>query len=341
MPVYFARAKQRWRWEFDRVIAGRRHRFTKLLPAGWSRSRAEAYDREESSRLYAIATGIEQPRLDLAGAVALYLDHRVSKLRDGKNIARELAHLYDEIRQTPLEGVGDMARTYATEHASDLAAGTIRNRLSYLRAAVRYAYRVHGYGDRNYADRITMPRVANERQVYLRHPDVRRLLAAIEDEDSRAVFTLAYFCGLRWISEALPRQPEDVRTVDRTPWLVIGQTKNGTPRMVPVHPQARWALKRLPIAGHWRNHYKAFEAARKSLGWEHVRAHDLRHSLASDIISRGGTLPDVQAALHHDSMLSARRYAHLYPERVRSVLMGVGRDRTPHPTPRGTKKKAA
>lgn len=339
MSVYFDRAKQRWRFSFNRIVQGRRRRFTKLLPAGWDRGRAEAYDREQGARLYALSTGVEKPALSLAGAVQLYIDHRLPQLRDRHNIGRELALMVDDIERHPLPEVGTMARRYAQDHA-DLAPATIKNRLSYLRAAVRYAYRRHAYGDRNWAELITMPAVRNERQVFLRHADVRKLLAAIDDRQARAVFTLAYYTGLRWIAELLPRTMEDVRMQDGVPWLYCGVTKNGSPRMKPVHQQARWALRHLPFERHWRTYYAAFEAARAKLGLEHVRAHDLRHSLASEIIHRGGSPLDVQEALHHDSALSTRRYMHLYPERVRDVLLGVGK-KNAHQRPRGSKKKAA
>jgi site-specific recombinase XerD len=93
--------------------------------------------------------------------------------------------------------------------------------------------------------------------------------------------------------------------------------------MKPVHPAIMEDLKRLPFTRHPRTYYAAFERARERAGMPWLVAHDLRHSLASDIISRGGTLPDVQGALHHDSVQSAKRYAHLYPERLRAVLMAV------------------
>lgn len=41
------------------------------------------------------------------------------------------------------------------------------------------------------------------------------------------------------------------------------------------------------------------------------------------IVSAGGTLHDVSAALHHKSLASSRRYAHLSPERVKSVIFKV------------------
>jgi len=154
---------------------------------------------------------------------------------------------------------------------------------------------------------------------------LERLLAAFDDKEAAALARMAFYTGLRWVSELLPLDQSSIRRLKRQRWLYVGETKNGTPRMVPVHPAIAADLKRLPFTRPWREYYAAFEAARKRAGLAHVRMHDLRHSLASEIISRGGTLADVQAALHHKSVASARRYAHLYPERLRHILLKVGR----------------
>ena len=327
MPVYFDRAKARWRFSFNRVVAGRRHRSTKLLAPGWSRLQAEAYDRKESSRLYAEATGLRKPQLILAAAVQLYTDHKLPTLRASVKAAQHLAQLEPYIAGAALEDVAEVAARYAAEKKDELAPATIRQRLAYLKAAVRYAYRKHGYGDRDYTDRLLMPTVHNERQIYQRVPEVEKLLARIRDLEARAVYTLAFWTGCRWISEILPRTNADLERRGRELWLKVGMTKNGTPRMVPIHPKARWALEHLPFERKWWDYYKEFKAARKAAGMNHVWAHDSRHSLASEIISKGGTLADVQAALHHESPLSSRRYAHLYPERVRRVILSVGKKR--------------
>lgn len=327
MSVYFDRDKVRWRFSFNRVVAGRRFRVTKLLAKGWSRLQAEAYDRKESGRLYAEATGLRKPRLSLAGAVQLYSDHKLVDARGAnRKAAQHLAQLEPFIEGAELEDVAGVAARYTIAAKKDeLAPATVRNRLAYLKAAVRYAYRKHGYGDRDYTDRLLMPTVHNERQIYLRVPEVEKLLARIPDLEARAVFTLAFWHGFRWISEILPRTAADVVRRGRELWMRAGTTKNGTPRMAPVHPKARWALDYLPFERHWRDYYKEFEVARKAMGLKHLHAHDLRHSLASAIISSGGTLDDVRAALHHESVVSSKRYAHLYPERVRRVILGVGR----------------
>lgn len=324
MPVYFDRDKQRWRFHFNRVIRSHRHRASRLLPAGWDRTRAEKYDRIETGRLYAVATGVEQQDRLIDHAVALYLKHRIPKQKAGRKAAHHLAMLLPWYEGRPIEALPDVAREFA-EDDHELAAGTVHNRLQYLKAACRYAWRHHWRTGADPTGAMAIPAANNERHVYLKHGKVKQLLRKIQPLDSRAIFTLSYYLGLRWQADVLPRQPGDVLRSRGQVWLNVGLTKNGTPRMKPVHPQARWALEHLPFQRHGRNHYKGFERARRELGLEHVTAHDLRHSLASVIIGAGGTLPDVQGALDHKSVVSARRYAHLYPERLRKVLFRVGK----------------
>ena len=71
--------------------------------------------------------------------------------------------------------------------------------------------------------------------------------------------------------------------------------------------------------------YARFRKARAAINMPELNPHDLRHSLASIIVSNGGTLQDVQQALHHESAQSSSRYSHMYPERVKAVLSGIGR----------------
>ena len=329
MPVYLDKARARWRFEFDRIIGGRRSRITKLLPKGWSRNQAEAYDRKQCSRLYAIATGLEQPRLSLAGAVKLYLEHRCPDLKNGTKAAQDLAQLLPEIEAADLSEVSDLATKYEIEQRGKFAPATIRNRLAYLKAAVRYAYKKHGYGDRDYTDRMTMPAVRNERQVYARLPQLKALWRAFEDADARALFRLAFYCGLRWRAELLTRTVEDIRRNGDDVWLYLGRTKSGQERMKWVHPAARADLRHLPFPRGATAYYARFRAARAKIGMPELNPHDLRHSLASVIVSDGGTLMDVKEALHHETIQSSARYSHLYPERGKAVLSRIGRRKSP------------
>lgn len=324
MPVYFDKAKKRWRFIFRRRIDGKRYQLTKLLPQGWSRHQAEAHDRSECARLYAEATGLSTPRLPLAGAVQLYLDHRIPELRNGTKAAQDLAHLVEEIEATDLVDVAALATRYEQQHRNQLAPATIRNRLAYLRAAVRYAYRKHQYGDRDYSDRMILPAPNNQRQVYAQLPELNRLWKALKAPEARALFKMVFYMGLRWRAELLPRKPEDVLRNGDDTWLLIGHTKNGAPTMKPVHPAVIGCLKYLPFKHSDTWFYRQWEAAVDAIGRPELRPHDLRHSLASEIRARGGTLEDVQGALHQVSRQSAERYAHLYPTRLQGVILGIG-----------------
>jgi integrase len=339
MPVYFDKNKQRWRFSFNRVIGSERRRATKLLPAGWSRTRAEAYDREETSRLYAIATGLEKPQPSIGQAVALYLDHRVPKLANGKKTALDLAHLVPYINGQPMSKLADIARKYVLDHP-ELSEGTLHNRLAYLKAACRYAWRKHKLTEYDPTGQMEIPKPNNQKEVHLPVDRVDALLEAIEDTATRALFTLAFRTGSRWIKGILPRQPEDVVRAGKDVWLRIGITKNGTPRMKWVHPSARWALKHIPFEYGERYYYDRFCAARLQEGLQGLTAHDMRHVVGTDIRMRGGSLEDVGAALDHLSHQASARYAHIVPAQIKRVLAGVGSLKM-HTTKKPRKKKAA
>lgn len=333
MPISWDKRNARWRWQFARVIAGRQVRASRLLPAGWSRDQADRFDRQEVARLYAIATGVERPVPLITEAVRLYLEHRVPALSNAKPCAQSLAIILPEITSRTLDELPAIARDYSRnakrENGEPLAPATLRNRLAYLRAAVRYAYKHHGLGDRDYTTAMALPAVDNGRQVYVRPDELRALLSHIEDPPTRALVRLAWYTGLRWVHELLPRQPEDIIKTGPDWWLSIPDTKSGQPHMTWIHPACRRDLSFLPWPHHWRTYYARFEVAKRAAGMPDLHMHDLRHSLASALISQGATLAEVGGALNHRSHQSTARYAHLYPERIAAVIKNLPTIRAP------------
>jgi integrase len=57
---------------------------------------------------------------------------------------------------------------------------------------------------------------------------------------------------------------------------------------------------------------------------EDARIHDLRHSFASILVSRGASLPLIGALLGHTQVATTARYAHLYDEPLREAAELVG-----------------
>lgn len=347
MPVYLDKQKSRWRFSFNRVIRGRRTRATKLLPAAWGRAKAEAYDRAETARLYAVAAGLEQPEPSIGRAVELYLDHRIPRLRDGKGIAQELAYLAGYIEGRPMSQLADVSREYAAENQS-LAPATVRNRLAYLRAACRYAWRKHKLTAHDPTGQMEFPSVDNAKDVRLPVEQYeRRILQPLRDVDMEtcALFTLAFYTGSRWPSEILPRQPEDVHRMvvkgRARVLLAVGRTKNGAPRLVPVPPKARWTLDYLPFKHSERYYYERYNPVRDAAGLPDMVPHAGRHVVAADILLHGGTLADVSVALHHKHWGSSARYSAMLTDHAERVLFGIGARKVHTAAQRRKKKKAA
>lgn len=302
------------------VINGERHRASKLLPAGWSKDQAHAYDRQEISRLYAIISGVEKPKTEIAEAVKLDLDLRIPGLANGTKTAQDLAHLIPYINGKFLDDLGNISKQYCKDHPH-LSPATLHNRLAYLKAAVRYAYKNHDVGDRDYTDKMIMPEVNNKRHVYIKQEELHEnLLTHCEDDEARAVFTLAFYTGLRWRSEILTLKPDQIVTAKRQKWISLPDTKNGTPHMIPIHPNAVWALAYIPFKWKDSYYYARWWKARSAAGLEHVRIHDERHSFASALLSNGASLAEVGRALNHKSTQSTDRYSHLYPEPQRTCF---------------------
>ena len=57
--------------------------------------------------------------------------------------------------------------------------------------------------------------------------------------------------------------------------------------------------------------YYSWDTARREVGLEDVRIHDLRHSYASFLVNAGRSLYEVQRLLGHTQIKTTQRYAHL------------------------------
>lgn len=163
MPIYWDAKRKRWGFEFDRLVDGRRFRKRRLLPAGWGRTQADAFDRKESAALYAVATGIAKPRRTVDEAVDRYQLERLPQLKHGANVERELAATRDWWTGRPIEDLPAICAEYAADQRGALQPATIKNRLAYLRSACRWAWKHHALTDTDPGARVVMPEVRNAR----------------------------------------------------------------------------------------------------------------------------------------------------------------------------------
>jgi integrase len=347
----------RWLYQFDRVLphAGRT-RANKLLPQGWTKHQAQEYDRVESARLYALASGVTpaaEPLID--DAVLLYLTEHAPSLKNHTDIEGALAILHPHYTGRPLSMLPAIALGYATEQAGILAPATVRNRLAYLRAACRWAWKRHSLGQHDPAERMQLPKVSNTRQFYFDHAAMLQLARTIKANPghskknadrtwqahraSRSVLRVAFYTGLR-VAEVLRAQP--VQAMGQ-PALLLADTKNGAPHIVPVHPRIAHLVRAKtwpPKVTKWVVS-KHFKAAARALGLEHLRFHDSRHSAASEMINNGVDLNTVGDVLNHKSHASTKRYAHLATTRLQTAIGQIGkRTSVNNPQPAPSQKAA-
>lgn len=314
MPIYRDKARNRWRYEFSRIIDGRRQRATKLLPAAWNRTQAEAFAREQDSRLYEVATGTRRDAPLISEAVRLYLTQHAPGLKNRDKLERDLALVMPHYSGRRLDELADVIREYSAK--AGVSAATVKVRMAYLRAACRWAWKTHGMGQHDPAERVTLPSVRNERHRYIGRRDVLRLAREIGHRDARAAVLVAFYSGMR-LSECMRARPEDGR------WL-LDDTKNGERRIVPVHPKTAHLARRWPRKVPARTVQAWFLYACRRLGLEDLRFHDLRHSAASAMINAGVPVYTVGAVLGHKAAASTKRYSHLDTTSLADAIKRIG-----------------
>lgn len=314
MSIYRDKRTGRWRFDFDHIIQGRgRVRKRRLLPAGWSRAQADAYDRKESAALHAIASGIASPRAYIDQAVARYTAERIPHLKAGANALRELEQMRDWWTGRPLEDLPEVCAEYAADQHGALQPATIKNRIAYLRAACRWAWKRGLGGDADPGARVVAPTVRNARDVPVSRAQMVALARACRHRGVRALIRIAYWTGMR---------VAEIQRAHRAPGLlVLADTKNGSPRIVPALPIITSAC-RVPVPRRSEIDYY-WPLARVACGLEHVRLHDLRHAAATAMVNAGEDLGTVGAVLGHKSQATTRRYAHHGTQRLAEALAKI------------------
>lgn len=323
----------RWLFQFDRVIPGSgRQRANRVLPKGWTKAQAQAYDQRETSRLYDVATGGDQPAPLIEDAVLVYLEDHAKDLKNHDDLVGAFDILHPFYVGKTMDQLPDVASAYIKK--AKVSAATVRNRLAYLRAACRWAWKHKKMGAHDPAERMVLPKVSNARHIYLTRAQAVPVFRSMGLRWSRDAARVAFYTGWR-ISEVLKATPLE------TPSglvLTIPTSKNELPRMVPVHQKIAHLVR-----GDWPPRVtkwtvsKEVKAALVACGLGHARLHDLRHSAASEMINAGIDLFTVGGVLGHKSQVSTARYAHLAHARLKAAVGSIG-GKILQPTP---PKKAA
>lgn len=305
---------------------------------------AERFLRDQQVTVERVKAGIEARAPDPHTFDELcdyWLAHRAEVKRSKKDDTSIIeAHLRPAFGGLQLSMLGVKHVDTFLRGRRHLSPKTIHNHLTLLISMMNLAVDL---GWLRAVPRIKKPRLVAQEYNWLRtSDDIRRLLnaARVETAGVMEVYATAVYTGLR-AGEVLGLRWDDIdferrlitvkRSYDITP---NRPTKSGEIRHVPILDPL------LPVLREWRLRcpgscvfpgrngdpqgpsarvlQEVFKRCkeRAALGEEYsgLTFHDLRHTLASHWVMRGGDLYRLQKILGHKSVQMTQRYAHLAPE---------------------------
>ncbi len=276
--------------------------------------------------MYAVATGARKPIVTIGECVRIHVTDKGSEWKDRKGRLQVLTKYAAEYQDQDALDLYDWSIRFAgymrakvdrqgrpKKPSSD---GTIHNTLGYLRAAIKYAHKI-GKIDYDQTAKMVIPKQSDERHVYKGRREMLQIAKACSHRQTRAAIRTAFYSGMR-MSEILRATP----TKDG---FSLGTTKNGRPRLIPIHPRIAVIARRVKFTEPaWKIKDEWIKARRKS-GHLGVRFHDLRHSAASEMINAGIDLYTVAGVLGHKTTTSTKRYAHLVTDRLAEAVKKIGR----------------
>lgn len=302
--------------------------------AGKERSNTERRRDAERERL---AAGGQLTVIRLWELYAEAKRDNVTTDRMDKRLMKHLVPLHDRsIESLTTSDIDALSRRLAAtpsqrREGKTLAPATVRHVLGLLKRMLRFAEQ------RNICPfpaglHFTMPKVDNQKTERMSDEQLRRYLAALDEEpnqDAAAILRVALLTGIRKTA-LLSLQWSDI-DFDRGHITLRGEhAKKGKTEYLPLTPAVRSVLEKVkrtesPYVFPGRNGGRRSDCRRMArrvrdrAGLEDFRPmHGLRHSFASALASSGRVdLYTLQKLLTHESPQMTQRYAHLADEAMK------------------------
>jgi integrase len=254
-----------------------------------------------------------------------------------------IAKCRDELLQTPFGRNNDRMRTPAT----------VVRYMAVLSHAFNVAVKEWQWMTESPMNRVSKPKVNNERMRYLADDEQVRLLDAAKKSQNMFLYTIlitALSTGMRY-SEIMNLRWRDILLDEKDDFglILLKTTKNGEPRGVPVVKNACVAITTLrqKHAAQHRGRVKvdsllfpseddpetpveirkAWDTALRRAEIGNFRFHDLRHTAASYLAMEGATAPEIAEILGHKSLQMVKRYSHFNKAHIAKVMSRMNQTR--------------
>jgi integrase len=173
----------------------------------------------------------------------------------------------------------------------------------------------------------------NGRERFLTIEETQKLRAALEDSENTQ---LRYIVPLLLLTGCRKRELMDSKwecfDIERRTWR-IPTTKAGKARHVPLSAAVLSVLSQVPrldgcpyvvpnpkTRQPYVSIFCSWNTARKAAGLPEVRMHDLRHSMASNMVNSGRSIYEVAKVLGHTQLKTSQRYSHLNQETLLAAV---------------------
>ena len=297
-----------------------------------TRAKAESWSKQIESEM---DRGVFVSRAEAENTtLAEALDRYVREVLPTKKSARSAAYHAHNVRKAlgtlSLSAITSsaLAKYRDRQLAEGYAAQTVKHDLSLVSRVLNICIKEWGIAlpAGNPVAQVKMPSLPPGRDRRLVDDELPRLLAAAHTYGGEIgpIITWAIETAMRR-GEIAAMRWEHLDRKARV--LLIPETKNGTPRRVPLSTAALVVLDGLPrridgrvFAMHTGSISRAFAEACKAAGIEGLTFHDLRHEATSRLFEKGLNPMQVAAITGHKTLQMLKRYTHLRAEDLVGML---------------------
>ncbi len=231
---------------------------------------------------------------------------------------------------------GEVVAQYRDERLKEVSANTVRLELAFLSVVFEQCRKEWGLAVSNPVRQIRMPKPGKPRKRRLEAGEEDALLSACKASRAHYLHSfvvLAIETGMR-SGELLAMRWEHVNLGNRT--VFLPDTKNGSPRTVPLSTRALNSIHALPrsingklFTSGYHSIHNAFQlAVTKAQATQPdnvtflrgLRFHDLRHEAVTRLFEKGLNPIEVGMVSGHKTLSMLQRYTHLRAEQLAEKL---------------------